>query len=312
MSNLENILKMLFELKKGNIVKKKDLANKLGITEKQVLRYKNAISELFTIESIPGPNGGYKMIDLYFPFKELLTKEEIILLKMHINSCQYNDIESEKLKRALEKINYTILKDTDNISAQMIPYSKINVSNKDILTIKKIFYEAILNHQQIIIEYTGNYGANTKRTIEPYKLIIFKGEWYIASKCLLRNDIRFFKLIRIKNYIVTSKRFKIDNDVDKLITEYRKNSIGIFGGKEYDIELEITPPIANTIKERIWVDNQIIEELNNGKILFKARMNIDPEIISWIFSMKSSVKIIKPEILKKEVKCELKKMIENL
>ncbi|MBP1890376.1 putative DNA-binding transcriptional regulator YafY [Clostridium moniliforme] len=312
MSNLENILKMLFELKKGNIVKKKDLANKLAVTEKQVLRYKNAISELFTIESIPGPNGGYKMIDLYFPFKELLTKEEIILLKMHINSCQYNDIESEKLKRALEKINYTILKDTDNISAQMIPYSKINVSNKDILTIKKIFYEAILNHQQIIIEYTGNYGANTKRTIEPYKLIIFKGEWYIASKCLLRNDIRFFKLIRIKNYIVTSKRFKIDNDVDKLITEYRKNSIGIFGGKEYDIELEITPPIANTIKERIWVDNQIIEELNNGKILFKARMNIDPEIISWIFSMKSSVKIIKPEILKKEVKCELKKMIENL
>lgn len=312
MSNLENMLKMLFELKKGNIVKKKDLANKLSITEKQVLRYKNAIGELFTIESIPGPNGGYKMIGLYFPFKELLTKEEIMLLKMHISSCQYNDMESEKLKRALEKINYTILKDTDNISAQMIPYSKVDMSNKDILTIKRNFYEAILNHQQVIIEYTGNNGTNTKRTIEPYKLIIFKGQWYIVSKCLLKNNIRFFKLIRIKNYIVTSKRFKIDIDVDKLISEYRKNSIGIFGGKEYDIELEITPPIANTIKERIWVDNQIIEELNNGKILFKARMNIDPEIISWIFSMKSSVKIIKPEILKKEVKCELQKMIENL
>ena len=312
MSNLENMLKMLFELKKGNIIKKKDLANKLGITEKQVLRYKNAIGELFTIESIPGPNGGYKMIDLYFPFKELLTKEEIMLLKMHISSCQYNDIESEKLKRALEKINYTILKDTDNISVRMIPYSKVDMSNKDILTIKRNFYEAILNHQQVIIEYTGNNGTNTKRTIEPYKLIIFKGQWYIVSKCLLKNNIRFFKLIRIKNYIVTSKRFKIDIDVDKLISEYRKNSIGIFGGKEYDIELEISPPMANTVKERIWVDNQIIEELNNGKILFKARMNIDPEIISWIFSMKSSVKIIKPEILKKEVKCELQKMIENL
>lgn len=312
MSNLENILKMLFELKKGNIIKKKDLANKLAVTEKQVLRYKNAISELFTIESIPGPNGGYKMIDSYFPFKELLTKEEIMILKMHISSCQYNDIESEKLKRALEKINYTILKDTDNISAQMIPYSKVDVNNKYILTMQREFYEAVLNKQQVIIEYIGNNGINTKRTIEPYKLIIFKGEWYIVSKCLLKNDIRFFKLIRIKNYIVTSKRFKIDIDVDKLISEYRKNSIGIFGGKEYDIELEISPPMANTVKERIWVDNEIIEELNNGKILFKARMNIDPEIISWIFSMKSSVKIIKPEILKKEVKCELQKMIENL
>lgn len=310
MNHLENTLKMLFRLKQGVIIKKKDLATEFGVTERQISRYKNSLSNLFIIDSVPGPTGGYKMVDSYFPFKELLTKEEIMLLKIHISSSQYED--NEKIQRALDKINYTILKDSDNISAQIIPYSKVNVDEECMAKIQKDFYEAILNRNEIIIEYVGNNGKETRRKIEPYKLFVYKGETYIIANCLERNDIRFFKLIRIKHYIITSINFDANINIENKLEEYRKNNIGIFSGQEYKLKLEISPPMANTIKERIWVDNQEIEDLENGKILFKATMKGETELISWILSMKSYVKVISPKSLKEKIREELEKMIKNL
>lgn len=304
MNHLENTLKMLFRLKQGAIIKKKDLAIEFGVTERQISRYKNRI------DSVPGPNGGYKMLDSYFPFKELLTKEEIMLLKIHITSSQYED--NEKIQRALDKINYTILKDSDNISAQIIPYSKVNINEEYMVKIQKDFYEAILNKNEVIIEYVGNNGKETKRRIEPYKLIIYKGETYIVANCLERNDIRFFKLIRIKHHIITSINFDANINIENRLKKYRENSIGIFSGQEYKLELEISPPMANTVKERIWVDNQEIEDLEDRKILFKATMKGEPELISWILSMKSYVKVISPNSLKEKIREELEKMIKNL
>lgn len=310
MSDLENTLKMLFKLKQGEIIKKKDLAVEFGVSERQISRYKNSLSSLFTIESIPGPSGGYRMINSYFPFKQLLSEEEIMLLKVHITSSEYE--ENEKIKKALDKINYTILKGSDNVSAQIIPYSRVNIDEENMLTIQKDFYQAILNKNEVIIEYVDNSGKETRRRIQPYKLFVYKGETYIVANCLIRNDIRFFKLIRIKEYIITGKIFNAVIDIENKLDEYRTNNIGIFSGEEYEIKLEISPPMANTVKERIWVDNQEIEELGDSKILFKAVMKGEPEIISWILSMKSFVKVISPVSLKEKIKEELEKMIKNL
>lgn len=310
MSNLDNTLKMLFKLKPGIVIKRKELANELNVSEKQVARYKRTLEEFFTIESIPGPTGGYRLLDSYFPFKELLTEEEIMLLKYYSASLQYS--EDEKLKKALDKINYSILKENNQVSAQIIPYSRINNNGRDIQNMQNKFYEAILHKYEVIISYTSNEGKSTRRRIQPYKLFIYKGECYVVAKCLVKNDFRFFKLVRISELIVTSIKFQQDMNVEKFLKESMDKSIGIFYGQEYKLKLKIYPPMSNTIKERIWVDNQVINELENGEILFHATMKGGPEIISWILSMRSYVKVIEPESLKIELKEELEKMINNL
>ena len=128
----------------------------------------------------------------------------------------------------------------------------------------------------------------------------------------IRNQIRFFKIRRIINCRLTDKKFKKDIDVKKVISDYRKNSIGIFGGEEYDLELEIKYPMANTIKERLWVDNQEVDETKyKDRIIFKAKMKGGPEIISWILSMGDCVKIITPLKLKEEIHKKLENMIKN-
>ena len=175
-----------------------------------------------------------------------------------------------------------------------------------------VIFEAIISNKEVFIEYSGNNGEVSKRTIQPYKIFTFKGEQYVIANCLSKNQVRYFKLIRIKGYHISNKIFKKTLDVDKLIENNKKNSIGIFGGKKYNLILEITPPMANTIKEKIWVDNQEVIELENGKILFKATMEGLPEIISWILSMREYVKIIEPLEIKEEVKLSVQKIIKNL
>ena len=104
MGALENTLKMLFKLRNGGVIKRQELAEYLGVSEKQIARYKKELDSMFTIETIPGPLGGYKLVDSYFPFKELLSDKEIELLKYYSKSLQY--INNKEIEKALDKMNY--------------------------------------------------------------------------------------------------------------------------------------------------------------------------------------------------------------
>lgn len=309
MSNLENTFKLLFRLRSGVVVKKHELAEELHLSDKQVLRCKKALEEFFTIESIPGPSGGYRLMDSYFPFKELLNDDEILLLKYYAETLEY--IDDEKLKKALGKINYSILRDNKETITEIIPYSKINNSSivKDF---QNKLYEAVLQKSEVIISYKSNQGIVTRRRIQPLKIFVYKGESYVAAMCLVKNDIRFFKLVRIKELIVTSKKFEVKININKLIKDSMENCLGIFSGQEYKVKLKIYPPMSNTISERIWVNNQRITELEDGSILLEAEMKGGPEIISWILSMRSFVEVLEPETLKTELRDEANKIINNL
>lgn len=308
---------MLFLLKTNEIMKAKDIAEKLEVNEKQVRRYKEVLDEYFNIESIPGQNGGYRLDkSTYFPFKEVLTQHETILLKQFISGLDSNYIDNNlELMNAIEKINYTIVNKSsdDNLYDLIIPYSRVKAYDLETQKLFDDIYLSILDSKQLIIEYKGNNGQSSERKIEPYQFITYKGEKYLVAFCLLRNEVRFFKLRRIVKTIQTSFTFYKKRNVKDLLDEYRRNSIGIFGGEKYNLTLEIKYPMANTIKERIWVENQIVDDKSyENKIIFKASMTGGPELESWILSMGECVKIIEPIELKEKIHMKLEKMIKNI
>ncbi|MEQ8156589.1 MAG: WYL domain-containing protein [Clostridiaceae bacterium] len=315
MSELRNLLQMLLILKRGGKVKAKVIAEKLEVNERQIRRYKETLDEFFDIESTAGPDGGYRLNQGYFPFKEILTEEEIMNIKFAISALDtFNFKNNEKLSKAIDKINFSILNNERNmnISEHIIPYSVPNKLTEEIVKLKDELYGAILGRNVVHMEYRDNSGKVTARKVEPLKYLIYKGEFYLAANCLLRNELRYFKLARIINCEVSNRKFQFHGDIDEILKDEEKNSLGIFGGDEYSLVLEIKPPLANTIKERLWVENQTIDELTDGTIIFKAKMKGGPELISWILSMGDSIKVLEPEKLKNKVKEKLEKMINNI
>lgn len=311
MDGLGNVLKMIFILKTRKKVKIKDLANELEVSERQVRRYKNEIDKYFNIESITGSDGGYSLIEDYFPFKDVLSEDEINKLKFIINSLHYEN--SSELTKILDRLNLKIFRNEKKYlnNEEVIHYSKPRIKLQETTKIYSEISLAIENRNEIILEYCDNHGNCSRRKVQPHKLLLFRGEYYLVATCLLRNEIRYFKLARIKEYIITGFTFESDIDIDEFLKEQEKNNMGIYNGKEIDLELEITPPMSNTIKERIWVDNQEIIEQSNGKIIYKARIKEGPEVISWILSMSDCVKVISPESLRIEIKEKLEKILEN-
>lgn len=61
MDGLGNILKMIFILKMQKKIKIKDLADELGVSERQIRRYKSEMDKYFNIKSTTGSDGGYSL-----------------------------------------------------------------------------------------------------------------------------------------------------------------------------------------------------------------------------------------------------------
>ncbi|MFQ7565025.1 MAG: helix-turn-helix transcriptional regulator, partial [Clostridium perfringens] len=199
MSTLGNTLRMLMMLRSGRKLKVKEIAEELEVSEKQVKRYKEALSEFFYIESKSGIDGGYILRDKYIPIKELLDEHEINLLKYSIDALEDFSLESNKdLKRAIDKINYSIEKGHNSNNEKtnsIIPYGRSLPINNKLQEMIDVIFEAIISNKEVFIEYSGNNGEVSKRTIQPYKIFTFKGEQYVIANCLSKNQVRYFKLI---------------------------------------------------------------------------------------------------------------------
>jgi len=73
---------------------------------------------------------------------------------------------------------------------------------------------AILEKRQLVITYLGGSGQKTIRTVEPFKLVFKKRDWYLHAYCCLKEEWRFFKLSRIRNYHLTTETMKQKNVLD--------------------------------------------------------------------------------------------------
>ncbi|MGL4848985.1 MAG: helix-turn-helix transcriptional regulator [Clostridium sp.] len=310
MGKLNNTIKMLLMLKSNKLISRVQIAENLGVNVKEVSAYKEALDECFDIETVKGRYGGYKLRDTYFPFKSVLTEREVVDLRILIDKLEYSEDDNEKFKKVIDKINFSILNSDNFSSGDIIPYSKRNkeVYNEEI---EFKIYKGTFEKVELIIEYLNNNNEASERHVRPYEYFSYRGENYLVAYCCQKKEIRYFKFIRIKSCIVTSKKFQKEIEIEEDIKKKKEKGFGIYDVTEYDLEIEISPPMSNSIRERIWVDNQEITELENGKILFKAQMKGEHSILSWILTMRQFAKIRKPEELRLKVIEEMEKMIEN-
>ena len=67
---------------------------------------------------------------------------------------------------------------------------------------------------QTVIEFLYRDGS-TKRHIEPYKIYLWRGFWYIFGKDIDKNEPRSFRISRISGEVVqTKKKFKFPDTID--------------------------------------------------------------------------------------------------
>lgn len=107
------------------------------------------------------------------PAKRVLTK-----IEANLSSRLKNSIEGTREPTKIE------LKQTSDFSKSTLWFNLIE--------------QSILNHKSIKITYESLESKKTTRQVDPYSLVFRRHAWYLIGFCHLREEIRIFRLNRIK------------------------------------------------------------------------------------------------------------------
>ena len=203
-----------------------------------------------------------------------------------------------------ENINLDFLDIKDMISSVHYPQVKID---PDIFTPVS---GAVSSAKIIRVEYrVPRYSDTRAMTIEPYKIVAHRGNWYLIGNHIEAEKIKVWAINRIKKINVSENGFKLPRGFD--LEDYIDTNLGIFvSSKRYEVSMKFSPAVAGIIKERQWHENQKFTDLDDGSLRLSYTTNQLEETLNWAFSWGENVVIEKPEKLVAEAKDKISKMMK--
>lgn len=228
------------------------------------------------------------------------------ILKQYKDAPYYKEI-----KKVIDKIIQLLPDDiavdeaANIFSFTNMPASPVNKHHLDVL--QKAAYE----EKQIKIKYHSQHSNEAHdRTVDPYAIRNQNGTWYLIAFCHSRNEMRIFALNRILAIETTDVDFYKPSSFS--IEEYLKDSFGIYrDNKNYHVKLKFSSYQARWIRERQWHKTQKLTALDNGGLILEMEVQGLDEVKRWVLQYGGEVEVVGPEVLKDDVKQEIKKMQQS-
>jgi hypothetical protein len=209
---------------------------------------------------------------------------------------KYNSLKSLLFREIIQK---NLIE--NSIISQFISFGN-NSINKGIENIE-IILNAILEKKKLKIYYQKFSDEEIKEHIlEPIFIREFQNRWYVVSQTDEKEKFLAFAFDRIQKLEVLQKTFTTKNNN----TNFYKNTIGIsFSQNIEKIVLKFDNWQAKYIKTLpLHTTQEIISEDENGLVI-SINVNINFELEQLIKSYGSSVEVIEPKELRKNIKRDL-------
>lgn len=310
MGKVNNALKMLAILRSREKVTRKELAEELEVNIREITRYKEDLESAgVTIKTISGKYGGYILENKDYLLNLDLGENEIKALTIGYDFLKDSFPLKSDYKMALDKVSIAKeFKNEGNLTGIYMKGIKTKSNKEEEKNKWLILNDSIINLRKIEIRYTNANGKVSTRVVKPYGLVTYLGFNYLVAYCEKRKQVLSFKLIRITNIKLLNEKFDRISFDSKA---YLKNSMGIFYGEKMNIELKIRYPYGQSIKEISIVDNESIDDyIDEGYIIYKATIEGEQEIVSFIMSMGNNCEVVKPKILREKIISEYKKALK--
>ncbi|QGH36662.1 WYL domain-containing protein [Gracilibacillus salitolerans] len=267
-----------------------DLSNYFEVAERTIYRDMETLSRAgIPILSIAGKEGGYELMPRFRLDKKYLTLDDLLSIQWALNSVQ-QATGFEEIHQLVLKINQLIEPSAMKEKSIQLDMSSTTIQMEHVKTI----YNAIQNGDVLRICYVDHRGTETDRSIEPMGIYLKDGFWYTWAYCLLRNELRVFKLTRIVDIYLTGcsfiRRPFVIEDID--------------ANRGQSVESETTTFTAylqfnSCMRAKVLDDFREEEIINNqdGKLSIAKEFYSMDQAISQILSYGNQVRIIYPKEL---------------
>ena len=155
------------------------------------------------------------------------------------------------------------------------------------------------------IQINRTYGEKTHCRIEPIQLWFKLKSWYIKGFCLIRQDMRLFKLTRVKNLKLTDEHFA---ECDLLATplvrtpsEHQK--------KDVRLKFRIEPEMAYRVYDEYGED--IAKKQADGSFIVTVTWPEDEWVYGTILSYGEYIEVLEPEHIREIIKNKMLKGVKK-
>lgn len=306
---LNRRLGIVYLLMKKKIVTAAELAERYEVSVRTIYRDIEALSMIgVPVYAQKGRKGGISLTEQFVLDRMLVTEEEQKQILAALKSLDEVGVRTEQ---------DTFHKLGDFFKVQ--PPNWIAVDFSDWSDKRQELFEdvrrAILETRVICFDYYGQNGTMSRRTAEPVQLLFKEYTWYLRAFCRGRNDMRLFKLLRMKRMEILPETFTPKPDAYTEETEPYGGVIGneaaVSSGKdavlkEEAMEIHIAQSEAYRIYDRF--DEEEITVLEDGSFRIKIDWIQNDWLWGLILSFGSAAEVIAPKEAREEMQKRIRKM----
>lgn len=295
---------ILLERKKISAAK---LAEMFDVTPRTIYRDIETINLAgIPIITYPGVNGGIGIMEEYKIDKKLFTTNDIATLLMGLESIS-GAMTNEEIINTIAKIKGLISDEqireiefkSNQISIDLTPW----IGNKNMqLNLEKI--KKAMNEKRLLtFEYFNNAGKKSKRTVEPYRLVLKESNWYLQGYCYFRHDFRIFKLSRMSALEILEDTF--------ISREFDAQSLGAWEYIEKNI-ITIKLLVHESLRERIveYCGEENIQPYEGNKLIVDFPFVEDELGYNLLLSFGDKCECLEPSYVREKIILKVKSLLK--
>jgi predicted DNA-binding transcriptional regulator YafY len=182
-----------------------EIADRLEIDRRTVRRYIAALQDLgIPVEGQRGVGGGYRVRPGYRLPPLMLSDDEAVVVVLGLIAARRQGLDSDSgpVDGALTKIHRVLpdplrrrveaLETTLGFTASPRPGAPVTGDTVLLLA------DAVRRGRRVRTAYRSFAGERTRRELSPYGLVVHAGRWYLAAHDHLREDLRTFRVDRMR------------------------------------------------------------------------------------------------------------------
>lgn len=210
-----------------------ELAQRLEVAPRTIRRYITMLQDLgMPIETVRGPGGGYRLRPGFSLPPLVFHEEEAAALVVGLLGVAAQRVDAPApiagaLAKVLRVLPHGGREAVQAVVANLSFAPNVRGARLDLALLLQLS-AAAEQRRRVALAYQAEAAQVTQRTVEPYGLAAWWGEWYLVAYCCLRQDIRIFRLDRVQAVDTLAETFVRPDDFD--CQAYLGRCLGQAGG----------------------------------------------------------------------------------
>lgn len=248
------------------------------------------------IYATQGKGGGIAIQDSYVLKKSLLSEQEQKQILMVLQGIRV--LEDEQINMLLSKLSGVFQRQQGNwLEIDFSTWTKSGAGKHNF----QLLQSAIWKSRIVSFSYYSGKGEQTKRIIEPHKLVFKTSDWYLYGYCTLRKDFRFFKLTRIRDLKLQDAEFMRETP------EHIFERSDEFEMKTVQVTLLFDAGMSHEVYEKF---DEEVSEQEDGSLLVTTILPDNELLYSYVLSCRERVEVLSPPYVRDNVRKRVRKMLE--